>query len=123
MQAVGTYGATGSGAANLLDEFFAGTGIISVIALAGDFNVDGVVDSADYVLWRANIGQPAGTLPNDTTGAVVGDDQYNLWRANFGNQLASGSGSKVSSAAVPEPSSLGLLAFGLAIFAARRCGR
>ena len=119
-QSVGTYGATGSGATHISDEYFAGTGIVSVVSLAGDYNVDGVVDMADYVLWRANVGHPAGTLVNDTTGAVVGEDQYNLWRSNFGNQLGSGSGSQVSGAAVPELSSIGLMMFGLAALVGRR---
>jgi hypothetical protein len=38
-------------------------------SLTGDFNNDSVVDAADYVLWRKNVGsQPA----------------YELWRAKFG---------------------------------------
>ncbi|HEX4416019.1 MAG TPA: GH25 family lysozyme [Lacipirellulaceae bacterium] len=122
-QSPGTYGATGSGAGHTSDEFFAGAGLISVVSLAGDFNVDGIIDMADYVLWRASVGQPAGTLVNDTTGAAVGDDQYNLWRSNFGNQLAGGSGSQVSGAAVPEPSSMGLIILGLTVMASRRRGR
>jgi len=91
------------------------------VSLAGDFNVDGVVDSADYVLWRESVGQPAGTLLNDNTGAAVGDDQYNLWRSNFGTQLAAGSGSKVSGAEVPEPAAIGLIMLGLtALIGGRR---
>jgi autotransporter-associated beta strand protein len=123
LQPVGTYGATGSGAGNVLDEYFAGAGILSVVALAGDYNVDGSVDSADYLSWRANVGQPAGTLLNDNTGAVVGVNQYNLWRANFGNQLGSGSGSGLDGSAVPEPSSSSLLMLGLAALVGRRRGR
>jgi autotransporter-associated beta strand protein len=123
LQAVGTYGATGSGATNVMDDFFSGAGMLSVVALAGDYNVDGIVDSADYVMWRANVGQPAGTLLNDSTGAVVGNAQFDLWRTNFGNQLAGSSGSQVNQAAVPEPSSIGLMMFVVAAFARRRRGR
>ncbi|WP_425398739.1 PQQ-dependent sugar dehydrogenase [Aeoliella sp.] len=55
--------------------------------LSGDYNDDGVVNAADYTVWRNNIGAPAGTLPNDTDGGVIGADQYNTWKANFGDSL------------------------------------
>jgi hypothetical protein len=80
-----------------------GTG---VVALAGDFNQDGIVDAADYTVWRDNLGKPAGTLVNDPTGTTIGTAQYNIWKANFG---ASSPGS--AAAVVPEPSSVTLSAF------------
>jgi hypothetical protein len=55
--------------------------------LEGDYNLDGIVNAADYTVWRD------GGSPDDT---VAG---YNLWRANFGN-----SGSGVGSSVIPEPS-------------------
>ncbi len=76
---------------------------IPVPFLAGDFNDNGFVDGADYVVWRKNVGQLPGTLPNDNTGVAIGDNQYRLWRSNFGNPL--GSGSALSSTTVPEPDS------------------
>jgi Concanavalin A-like lectin/glucanases superfamily len=87
-------------------------------AVTGDYNNNGVVDAADYVLWRKNVGQPGGTLPNDATGAnPIGDAQYNQWRANFGKPPGSGA----ALGAIPEPATLALttLAFG-ALFYARR---
>ncbi len=116
MQPNGTYGATGSGATHVMDEYFAGSGILSVGALifAGDYNDDGFVDAADYAVWRENVGQPAGSLPNDNTGAPIGDAQYNLWRSNFGNAAGSASGlgtlRQTQGGAVPEPSSIALVA-------------
>jgi T5SS/PEP-CTERM-associated repeat protein len=62
-----------------------------VSALNGDYNGDGIVDAADYVVWRKTDGTQQG---------------YNSWRANFGQ--TAGSGSMVD-AAVPEPASLVLL--------------
>jgi autotransporter-associated beta strand protein len=120
----GTYGSSQSGAVNKLDFYFAGTGIITVgpPILAGDYNGNGVVDAADYVAWRNNVGQPSQTLPNDTTGVIVGDAQYNLWRGNFGNTVpAPGAGSSLGSAAVPEPSTIGLVVISfIALFAMKR---
>jgi hypothetical protein len=80
----------------------------------GDYNNNGVVDAADYVLWRAG-----GPLSNEVdTPGTVNQADYDAWRARFGN--TSGSGSGLVGGAVPEPASLTLLAFGLAALAARR---
>ncbi|TWT37326.1 Secreted effector protein pipB2 [Posidoniimonas corsicana] len=69
--------------------------------LPGDFNNDGVVDAADYTVWRDQVGAPAGTLPNDPTGAPVGPEQYATWRANFGQSAA-----QPAATAAPEPAAL-----------------
>jgi hypothetical protein len=72
----------------------------------GDYNGNGVVDAADYVLWRKG-----GSLQNevDTPGTVNAAD-YTAWRARFGN--TSGAGSELSGSAVPEPDTLVLLVAG-----------
>ena len=74
-------------------RFFTAAGV------QGDYNGNGTVDAADYVLWRNG-----GPLQNEvnTPGTVDASD-YTAWRARFGN--TSGSGSLVG-AAVPEPSAL-----------------
>jgi hypothetical protein len=71
----------------------------------GDFNLDGVVDSADYVTWR------------DGLGTTYTQSDYDLWRSHFGQTMGSGSALGVSSA-VPEPMSLLLVCGGLAVLAA-----
>jgi hypothetical protein len=53
------------------------------LPLPGDYNDDGVVDSADLVVWRLNNGLSV-TLPNDPTPGVVNDEDYETWRENFG---------------------------------------
>ncbi len=76
-------------------------GVVS--QLNGDYNGNGVVDAADYALWRHAL-QTATALPHDTTPGSVTIDDYNVWRANFGQTL--GSGSELANAAnVPEPTS------------------
>ncbi|MCI0334883.1 MAG: hypothetical protein L0228_16845 [Planctomycetes bacterium] len=78
------------------------------VALAGDFNGDGSVDAADYVVWRKGVGV-ASTPEN-----------YNLWRTNFGQSAGSGATaggsafavanlSRSADAAVPEPTPLVLV--------------
>jgi len=72
----------------------------------GDYNNNGVVDMADYVLWRNG-----GPLQNEgaSTG-TVDDADYAFWRSHFGN--TSGSGSSLSSGSVPEPGSVAMLLIG-----------
>jgi hypothetical protein len=73
------------------------------VGVPGDYNQNGVVDAADYVLWRDKLGSGT-SLPNDDS-AGVGNDDYTRWRAQFG-KTASGSGAALitESAAVPEAS-------------------
>jgi hypothetical protein len=69
--------------------------------LTGDFNDDGKVDAADYVIWRKNTGN--NPLPNDD-GLTTQAARFDLWRANFGAMAGAGGGSGVG--AVPEPSTI-----------------
>jgi len=57
-------------------------------ATTGDYNENGVVDAADYVLWRTHNGESI-TLPNDSTPGTVGSEDYTEWRARFGNAAGS----------------------------------
>jgi hypothetical protein len=68
------------------------TGMLSV-AIPGDFNHDGSVDAADYVIWRKTDGTAAG---------------YNAWRTHFGQPPGSGAAADAN-AAVPEPATLVML--------------
>jgi hypothetical protein len=79
-----------------------------VTILPGDYNNNGVVDAADYALWRANQGTNH-AIPNDPIGGTIGAAQFAQWRAHFGQTAGSGSGAIVSGGAVPEPATLGLM--------------
>ena len=84
--------------------------------ITGDYNDDGKVDAADYVVWRANEGT-MNPLPHDPAGGTIGQEQYDNWRANFGEMAGAGQGA----AAVPEPATWGLVLLALlAAFPARR---
>ena len=76
--------------------------------LAGDFNGDGIVDAADYTLWRDNLGAPDESVINFGGDGINGVDQgdFDLWEANFG-----ASASPSQSYSVPEPTSCGLMLF------------
>lgn len=89
---------------------------ISVIrqsVVPGDYNANGTVDAADYVLWRNG-----GPLQNEvaTMGSVTPED-YTEWRAHFGNTSGAGFG---SASAVPEPSCFAVMLIGTAIVGSRR---
>jgi hypothetical protein len=74
--------------------------------LDGDYNNNGVVDAADYVVWRNEINTPAA---------------YNTWRANFGRTAGSGAVAAASTS-VPEPASalLIIVAAGTLVMQSRR---
>ena len=55
----------------------------------GDYNNNGTVDAADYVVWRDNL-NTTNTLPNDPNGGTIDTDQFNTWRANFGKTAGVG---------------------------------
>jgi hypothetical protein len=104
-----------------------GGGIIELVAAAagipGDYNSDGIVDAADYVVWRKNVGGPAGSLPNDTDGGIIGSPQYATWRVNFGRSTSAAL-SATHMSPVPEPASDALTAVAIVTLLAivrRRC--
>jgi hypothetical protein len=76
----------------MFDVIYNATSVVLHIAassLTGDYNHDGTVDAADYVMWRKTGGSP---------------DEYNDWKENFGRTLFAGSGSDAAEdPAVPEP--------------------
>ncbi len=87
--------------------------------LLGDYNNDGIVDAADYTVWRNHLGS-ATSLPNDDTPGV-GHDDYDRWKNNFG-QTAGGVSGTSANAVVPEPATLVLLMFATAGCCFRRPG-
>jgi hypothetical protein len=68
----------------------------------GDYNEDGIVNAADYIVWRNNEGQNF-ALPNErpdaSTPGVPDQEDYLYWVSQFGSTSGAASGS----AAVPEP--------------------
>lgn len=101
---------TGSNAANwsLITALSGGVQEIQLkytasVGVAGDYNGNGVVDGADYVLWRNG-----GALQNDPNPGNP-TAQYSFWRSRFGATSGSGSGVGLGSSAVPEPSSVVLV--------------
>jgi T5SS/PEP-CTERM-associated repeat protein len=75
------------------------TGVLSV-GLPGDFNSNGIVDAADYVVWRKGLG------------TTYTQADYDVWRTHFGQTAGSDAAlpsAESLSATVPEPSTAALL--------------
>lgn len=96
----GIWGAIGT-TAQFTTPMLSGSGRLQVTngPLPGDFNGDGMIDTADYVLWRKNFGTP------------FTDFDYNHWRRHYASATPGGSPESWSSdsgANVPEPASAGI---------------
>ncbi len=101
---LGTFASHGGGGFTEATAFV--TVPTSPIGVIGDFNNDGVVDAADYVVWRN--ASPTAALPNDRTPGVVDASDYADWRANFGKSQPA-SGAALGTNSIPEPASILLL--------------
>jgi hypothetical protein len=84
----------GTGNGNLYGTFVLDA-IESAYVAPGDYNADGLVDAADYTVWRdfASATTHVNRGDGNADGAVNAGD-YEVWRGNYG----AGSG-----ASVPEP--------------------
>jgi len=99
----------------------------SMSGVPGDYNLNGTVDAADYVVWRKTLGTASnpradGSGPARVPKGIVEQFDYDSWRAHFGGTAGSGAGdlpphvsSETNSAAVPEPSSVVLLCIGTTV--------
>jgi GH25 family lysozyme M1 (1,4-beta-N-acetylmuramidase) len=77
----------------------------------GDYNHNGVVDAADYVVWRSSLGSTVNLAADGNNDEVVNQADYTFWRSHLG--ATAGSGAELGSgSAVPEPASTLLLACG-----------
>ena len=127
---IATYGGALTGTFENITSGFSvdyGTGSNSQITLnlagpwdvAGDYNQNGIVDAADYVFWRNNLG--AGSLPNEggISPGFVDTADYNFWRSRFG--FTSGAGAGLGSSNVPEPASFVLIGLALVVLAGVAC--
>ena len=90
----------------------------SLTVPVGDYNGDGVVDSADYTVWRDTFGSATDLRADGNGNGLIDAGDYDTWVAKFGNVYSTGPG---AAAAVPEPAAIVLLIAGsLAILPTRR---
>jgi hypothetical protein len=88
-------------------------------ALAGDYNNDGVVDAADYSIWRDTLGSTVDRRADGDNSGMVNSPDYDIWAENFGAMSGAGaSGVASNSQAAPEPASVTLMLMGAATLVA-----
>jgi hypothetical protein len=78
--------------------------------LAGDFNGNGTVDAADYVVWRDAIGSTTTLAADGDDDGDVDQHDFTIWSSTFANTSAA----SAQTTAVPEPvSAVVLIALGI----------
>jgi hypothetical protein len=91
------------------------TNLISNMADA-DYNNDGVVNAADYTVWRNTLGSTTmleadGSGPSGSPDSLIDNFDYLFWKEHYGETVP-GSGAVVGELTVPEPNTAWLLVFG-----------
>jgi hypothetical protein len=96
-------------------------GVSAPAGLPGDFNGNQVVDAADYVVWRNNVGAADESSLHGNGNGLGGVDQldYAHWKAHFGNSSLGAGG--LTNSTVPEPATWLLVALaGASVYAQSR---
>ena len=61
-----------------------GTPAYSVVTAPGDYNGDGIVNAADYTIWRQTLGSTTDLRADGNGDLVIDAGDYNIWSSNFG---------------------------------------
>lgn len=92
--------------------------VLETPTFSGDYNGDGVVDAADYVVWRNSLNMTGADLAADGNGdEVVDAEDYLIWKNDYGTVIDT---QLVAAANVPEPATIGLASLALAVIVATR---
>lgn len=81
-------------------SYLADSVVLELVAagVAGDYNGDGIVDAADYTVWRDSLGSTVDLAADGDGNLIVDGGDYEIWRTNFGATSGPAAGSSV-----PEP--------------------
>lgn len=88
----------------------------------GDYNLDGIVDAADYVVWRKSVGQSRNLEADGNNSGSIDSQDYEIWRRHYGQIIDYAEGTSILSTVVPEPVSCTMVAIA-GLFVASRFRR
>ena len=60
------------------------------VAVTGDYNRNGIVDPADYVVWRDTLGEDVfwpGDGADGNQSGIIDEGDYEFWRSQFGKLI------------------------------------
>jgi hypothetical protein len=81
------------------------------VPLLGDYNRNGVVDLADYVVWRKTLGSVTNLNADGNGNGSIDVGDYTVWRANFGRPFSLSASQPATQVSEPTtPAYVGLLA-------------
>jgi hypothetical protein len=90
---------------------------IENIPPTGDYNLNGAVDAADYVVWQKTFGESgSGLVADGNDNNRIDNGDYNRWRAQFAESSAI---ALFTNSMVPEPSTF-FLSLGILMIVPRR---
>jgi hypothetical protein len=84
--------------------------------ISGDYNQNGVVDAADYTIWRHTLGSMTELQADGDNSGTVDQGDYAVWTANFG--ATAPAQSITGQGPVPEPHAAMLLGVAMTVFCA-----
>jgi hypothetical protein len=98
-----------------------GTQAYSLVVASGDYNGDGTVDTADYIVWRNTLDSTEDLRADGNGNLVIDSGDYDAWRSAFGTTYDfGGNAATFSGATVAEPASSLVLLIGCVAVSARR---
>jgi hypothetical protein len=122
-----TAGGTLSMAVNSPTNFAGATGSLNLpppASTTGDYNANGVVDAADYTIWRDTLGQsaaPPGSGADGDADGTIDPGDYDFWRSRFGDAVPGAAASAATAtSAVPESATIASFAMAFAAIFVRR---
>jgi serralysin len=118
LPSAGTYFARITGADDTVQLYELSLSAIST--LPGDYNKNGIVDAADYVVWRNSQGQSvaAGSGADGNSDGQITAADFTVWRLHYGQTAGSGAGA-IAGVAVPEPASALIIIVGMLVMYSR----
>ena len=66
--------------------------------MVGDYNRNGVVDAADYTVWKDSFGETSRLEADGSGNGVVDAADYTIWKDNFGSSTT-----ELLAQSIPEP--------------------